>query len=78
MLSALRSLTARDVVALEDPPPTCDRCGCSCEDGYHIEYHGQADPETGYRDQSIICSACDEADGEYNAADAKMDMAEGY
>lgn len=76
MLSALGSLTARDVIAVESA--TCDRCGGSCEDGYRIEYHGQADPETGYRDQSIICIACDEEDGEYDAADAAMDMAEGF
>lgn len=54
--------------------PACDQCGGSCEDGHRIGYHGQPDPETGYRDQSIICSACDEEDGKFEAADASYEM----
>lgn len=60
--------------ANEEKAPTCDRCGNSCDDGWITMYHGQADPETGYRDQEIICAACDEADGEFDAADAAYDM----
>ena len=52
----------------------CDRCGGSTEDGYVLMYHGEADQETGYRDQEVICAACDEEDGQYDAADAAYDM----
>lgn len=57
-----------------EPNATCDRCGGSLDDGYLIVYHGQPDPETGYRDQEVICTACDEDDERYEAADAAYDM----
>ena len=46
----------------DDPVPICDRCGNACDDGYSTRYYGNADPETGYRDQERICAACNEGD----------------
>jgi hypothetical protein len=52
--------------------PTCDRCGARCEDGHEIVFTGRPEPETGYRPQEVVCVACLEEDGKYDAADAAI------
>lgn len=61
-----------------DESPKCSVCGCPADDGYVLTGNGQRERDTGYEDSEVVCAACDDADGEYDAADAAMDMQEGY
>ncbi len=60
-----------------DESPKCSVCGCPCDDGFVVKGSGQRERDTNYEDEEVVCAACDEADGEYDAADMAMDMAEG-
>ena len=63
--------------------PSCDKCGGPTSCGYEIRYYGEADPQTGYRDQERICNRCldeVEADAEDYSdwmADMAYDLSEG-
>jgi hypothetical protein len=60
-----------------DVSPLCSECGARCDDGYIIKGNAMREPGTGYLDEEIICAACLEEEGRYDAADAAMDMREG-
>ncbi len=61
--------------------PTCNYCGYSCKYGCEVRSARQ-DPETGYIDETVICEECLQGEQEEGyrdmAADAAMDMQEGY
>jgi hypothetical protein len=49
---------------------TCDRCGTDASElGYSERSYGPRDPETGYQDSEVACSACSDDEGRYAAAD---------
>jgi hypothetical protein len=62
--------------------PTCDICGYPCRYGYETRTATRRELATGYQDEQIICSECIQGEQEEGyrdmAADAAMDMQEGY
>jgi hypothetical protein len=52
----------------------CSECGGLCDQGFIIKGNGQRDPETGYQDLDVICSACDREEGRYEMADQEYDL----
>lgn len=57
-----------------DESPICSECGCPCDDGFEERFTGQREADTGYQDEDVICYACLEEEGRYEAADAAYDM----
>jgi len=60
-----------------DRPLRCSECGGGCGDGYIIKGGGQRERDTDYCDDEVVCAACLEDEGRFDAADMAMDMQEG-
>jgi hypothetical protein len=61
-----------------DVSPICDNCGARCDDGYVIKGGGQRERDTDYEDSEVICAACLEEEGRWDAADMAYDLSEGF
>ena len=61
-----------------DISPRCSECGARCDDGYQIKGSGQRERDTDYQDSEVICAACLEEEGRYDAADMAYDLSEGF
>jgi hypothetical protein len=52
--------------------PRCSNCGAPWDGGEHRE--GEAERDTGYREDEWICRLCLEEEGRWDAADAAYDL----
>lgn len=52
----------------------CEVCGEACSEGYEVHADGKADPETGYREETVYCTTCIEQSERDAAGDSAYEM----